>query len=69
LIGCRFGGTFVLTVEYLARFNPGFRDAIAVDLVDKSKLLEEYDRYRRFEYLQCNSSGQDFRADHREWSV
>ena len=42
-IGCRFGGTFVLTVEYLRRFNPDFQDAMAVvDLVEESKLLQEY---------------------------
>jgi hypothetical protein len=39
-IGCRFGGTFVLTVEYLVRFNPEFGAALAVDLIEESELLK-----------------------------
>jgi hypothetical protein len=59
-IGCRFGGTFILTTEYLARFNPSFQDSIAVDLIEKSDLLREYDSLRRFEYICVNSSGHEF---------
>ena len=50
-IGCRYGGTFVLTVEYIKRFNPNFQSAVAVDLIERSGLLMDYD----CEYLQMNS--------------
>jgi hypothetical protein len=59
-IGCRFGGTFVLTVEYLARFNPDFGPALAVDLIDESELLKQYHQYRDFQYCQGNSTGPEF---------
>jgi hypothetical protein len=59
-IGCRFGGTFVLTCEYLTRFNPEFGRALAVDLIEQSELLEHYHQYRDFEYFQGNSAGAEF---------
>jgi hypothetical protein len=59
-IGCRFGGTFVLTVEYLARFNPEFSAALAVDLIDESELLKQYHQYRDFQYFQGSSTGPEF---------
>jgi hypothetical protein len=61
-IGCRFGGTFVLTCEYLARFNPEFGRALAVDLIEQSELLKHYEQYRDFEYFQGNSAGAEFAA-------
>lgn len=59
-IGCRFGGTFILTVEYLARFNPDFGTALAVDLIEKSPALQEYEKHRRIEYFCGSSSGEEF---------
>lgn len=59
-IGCRFGGTFILTAEYLARFNSKFETALAVDLIEKSDLLQEYEKHRRIEYFCGNSSGPEF---------
>jgi len=32
-IGCRWGGTFILTTEYLQRFEP-LQSSVAVDLID-----------------------------------
>ncbi len=61
-IGSRYGGTFVVTCEYLARFNPGFRTALAVDLIDESELLRQYHRHREFEYFQGNSADTEFTA-------
>jgi hypothetical protein len=34
--------TFVLTSEYLRRFNPDFEEAIAVDVISMSALLQAY---------------------------
>jgi hypothetical protein len=59
-VSCRFGGTFVLTVEYLARINPDFGAALAVDLIDESELLKQYHQYRDFQYFQGNSTGPEF---------
>lgn len=61
-IGCRFGGTFVLTCEYLARFNPGFERALAVDLIEQSQLLKDYHQYRDFQYFCGNSASTEFVA-------
>jgi hypothetical protein len=61
-IGCRFGGTFVLTCEYLARFNPNFGGALAVDLIEQSELLKQYHECRDFEYFQGDSTGAEFAA-------
>lgn len=42
-IGVRHGGSFLITVEYLKRFNPSFNQAIGVD-IDYSPILDEYMR-------------------------
>lgn len=39
-IGCRHGGTFIITVEYLRRFQPSVR-ATAIDIV-QSPVMAEY---------------------------
>ena len=36
-IGCRHGGTFIITLEYLKRFNK-FDKAIAIDIVDSPQM-------------------------------
>jgi hypothetical protein len=41
-IGCRWGGTFIVICETLRRANPNFKQAIAVDLVEKTPFVERY---------------------------
>ena len=40
-IGVRHGGSFLITVEYLKRFNANFNKAIGID-IDYSKILDNY---------------------------
>jgi hypothetical protein len=41
-IGCRWGGTFIVTCEVLCRANPKFKYAIACDLMEKTPFIERY---------------------------
>lgn len=41
-IGCRWGGTFIVTCEILRRANPNFKWAIAADLIEKTPFIERY---------------------------
>jgi cephalosporin hydroxylase len=41
-IGCRWGGTFIVTCEVLRRANPNFKLAIAADLIEKTPFVERY---------------------------
>jgi len=59
-IGTRFGGTFIITAEYLARFNPEFNLPACVDIIPISDNLKEYRGYRTFHYLQMSSLGGHF---------
>lgn len=59
-IGCRHGGTFVLTCEYIKRFNPNFNNAVAIDLETKAPLLVEYNKIFPFEYYQGDSHSDEF---------
>lgn len=57
-IGCKFGGTFILTCEYLKRFN-NFTNAMAVDILDVP--VKHYTRREGYTYLQMNSTSQEFK--------
>lgn len=52
-IGCRHGGTFIITVEYLKRFGP-LRKAAAIDLM-ASPILYEYAKTQPFDYIIASS--------------
>ncbi len=52
-IGCRHGGTFVITVEYLKRFGT-IRHAAAID-IESSPTLDEYAGMQAFDYLVTSS--------------
>lgn len=58
-IGCRWGGTFVLTTEYLKRFNTVTK-SVAVDLID-SPVLEYCERQPETQFLKMNSQHDDFK--------
>lgn len=57
-IGCRWGGTFVLTVEYIKRFFP-IHKAVGIDIFESP--LKHYTQVNEnCEFLQMNSTSDDF---------
>jgi hypothetical protein len=56
-IGCRNGGTFALTCEYLSPL----KNAVAVDIIDESETVKEYRKQTEFvSYKKINSQSQEF---------
>ena len=41
-IGCRWGGTFILTVEWLRKNGAELNAVVAIDPIDQSPLIDEY---------------------------
>jgi len=58
-IGCRWGGTFVLTNEYLKRFNTVNR-SIAVDIID-SPVLRYCNLNPETQFIKLNSQSNEFK--------
>lgn len=53
-IGCRWGGTFIITTEFLKNTNKTVK-GYACDINTISSILEEYKTYSDFEYLHMSS--------------
>jgi len=53
-IGCRWGGTFVIINEVLKKTNKELK-SFAVDLIEPSEILNQYNDYWPFTYIQGNS--------------
>ncbi|MFM1798086.1 MAG: hypothetical protein RLZZ117_364 [Cyanobacteriota bacterium] len=49
-IGVAYGGTFVFTVSYLDRFNPGLK-ATCIDVREPSQLISRFAAARSFQYI------------------
>lgn len=63
-IGCRHGGTFVLTSEYIKKFNAEFNKSTAVDIENISKLIPEYKASRKdidINFLCMNTRSEEFK--------
>lgn len=61
-IGCRHGGTYILTTEYLKAMNSNFKSSVAVDIIDANQLLEEYvQSTEQAEFKNINSGSTEFR--------
>lgn len=58
-IGCRWGGTFILTTEYLKRFN-NIKKAVAVDLID-SPVASYCGLNKETHFIKLNSSSYYFK--------
>lgn len=58
-IGCRWGGTFVLTNEYLKKFN-NVNKSIAVDIID-SPVLNYCILNNETQFIKRNSQSQEFK--------
>ena len=54
-IGCRWGGTFIITNELLKNKNPNVK-SFACDLIDMSNILTEYKTYSDFTYIKESST-------------
>jgi cephalosporin hydroxylase len=54
-IGCRWGGTFIITNEILRKGNKGFK-SLACDLINISDILSEYKKYNDFYYFKGDSA-------------
>jgi len=54
-IGCRWGGTFVITNEFLKLKNKKVK-AFACDIIEMSDILTEYSKHSDFKYLFINST-------------
>lgn len=57
-IGCRWGGTFILTNEYFKLFNE-MKNSVAVDLSETT--VDEYCTYNNAQFIQCDSHSDDFK--------
>jgi len=53
-IGCRWGGTFIITNEFLKLKNKNI-NSYACDIISMSPLLKEYSQYNNFTYLNKSS--------------
>jgi cephalosporin hydroxylase len=58
-IGCRWGGTFVLTTEYLKIFNT-INKSVAVDIID-SPVLQYCLSNNETQFININSQSQEFK--------
>jgi predicted O-methyltransferase YrrM len=58
-IGCRWGGTFAVTVEYLSRFG-SLEHAVAVDLEATSVIEYVHMSGRNVTFVRADSTGQEF---------
>jgi len=59
-IGTRWGGSFIITVEYLKRFGKIGNCAIC-DRIGETEHLREYHKFQKFTYLQMSSGSMRFR--------
>lgn len=53
-IGCRWGGTFIITSEVLKKKSTEIK-LYCCDLIEKSEILNEYSKHQNFEYLNISS--------------
>ena len=53
-IGCRWGGTFVIINEVIKKTNKDLK-SFAVDLIEPSEILNQYNEYWPFTHIQGNS--------------
>lgn len=53
-IGCRWGGTFILTSEFLKLNSPEVK-LFCCDIIDKSETLNQYSNLQKFEFFKMSS--------------
>jgi cephalosporin hydroxylase len=69
-IGARYGGTFILTVEFLSRFGK-LESAVAVDLIESSNLRSYADAMPIVTYIVDSSTSERVNAtiESRKWGL
>lgn len=69
-IGCHKGGTFIITVEYLSRFN-NFAHALAVDNWSRNEMTFYEDFNSKIKYIVDDSSSDNFKklVTERTWDL
>ncbi len=61
-IGCRHGGTYVLTTEFLKAINTNFKRSTAIDIIEANQILESYvNLTNEAEFTNINSGSQEFK--------
>ena len=61
-IGCRFGGTFILSTEYFLRLNSNFNKSVSVDIIDPCPILSEYVEFNTLsQFKKMNSLSSEFK--------
>lgn len=61
-IGCRHGGTYILTTEFLRTLNKNFKSSVAVDIIDVNELLQKYiEKTSEASFLNLNSGSLQFK--------
>lgn len=61
-IGCRYGGTFILTSEFICKFNYNFNKSVALDLINESENIKKYRENSNFvEFKKMNSNSIEFK--------
>ena len=58
-IGCRWGGTFVLTNEFLKKHNTIIK-SVAIDIID-SHVIEYCNKNNETEFFKINSQHENFK--------
>lgn len=61
-IGCRHGGTYILTTEFLSKMSSTFNKSVAVDIIEPNELLLEYiNSTDSSEFIKINSGSDIFK--------
>lgn len=61
-IGCRHGGTYIITTEFLKAINPNFKRSTAIDIIGASEILQTYvDSTYEAEFKNMNSGSDEFK--------
>ncbi|MBV1837485.1 class I SAM-dependent methyltransferase [Acetobacter estunensis] len=69
-VGCRHGGTFIITLEYLKRFNP-IESALAIDIA-RSDIMQNYcNSHKNTKYLISSSRSEESISElqSRQWDL
>jgi hypothetical protein len=61
-IGCRHGGTYVLTTEFLKVVNTNFKRSTAIDIIEANEILQSYvGLTSEAKFIKMNSGSQEFK--------
>lgn len=63
-IGCRWGGTFIVVMEWLKKIGCNLQFGVAVDMIDPTPFIEEYTKLSSVPvlYFKGSSNSENFRS-------